>query len=96
MGIGRSPVHVSRQILREEEDDEAEEYGCPDGSMIAGDQRTVFVDELPEDKATAEEEASHHIAIATLYEVDDLEPFISFPATEQQHDETDKVGYRMR
>ena len=52
----------------------------------------VIIDKLTEDKTNTEEETAHHVAIAALYEVDDLQSLPGFPAAEQQHDQADEVG----
>ena len=52
----------------------------------------IPIDILTEDKSDAEKEASHHVAIATLYEVDDLQSLPGLPTAEQEHDETNEVG----
>ena len=52
----------------------------------------VFLDKLAEDESAAEEETTHHIAIAALNEIDDAQTFVCLPAAEQEHDQADEVG----
>ena len=65
--IGGAPVHIGRQVLREEIDDDGEGDRQPDAGVVVGHHRLVSIHELSEDEAAAEEEAAHHVAIATLY-----------------------------
>ena len=79
---GGTPVHIGGQVFREEEDDNAEEQGGPDIGIVPGNQTTIVVDVLSENKAHTEEETTHQVAIAALHEIDDLQPFPCFPAAE--------------
>ena len=93
---GGSPVHVGSQVFREEPDDEAKEQGGRNGEIMTRHQLVIIIDKLTEDKADAEEKTAHHIAIATLYEIDDFQTFPGLPAAEQQHNQTDKEGCHSR
>ena len=89
---GRTPVHVGRQVFREEQHDDGEENGRQDGRQMIGDELTVLVGILSEDEPTAEEETTHQVAIASLNEGNDLQAFVGLPPTEQQHDNTNDIG----
>lgn len=93
---GGSPVHVGSQVFREEPDDEAKEQGGSNGEIMTRHQLVIIIDKMTEDKADAEEKTAHHIAIATLYEIDDFQTFPGLPAAEQQHNQTDKEGCHSR
>ena len=88
----RAPVHISRQIFREEPHDDTKEDGDGDGYRMTGGDLAIAVGILSEDEADAKEETAHHIAIAALYEVDDFQALPRLPAAEQQHDEADEIG----
>ena len=62
--------------------------------MITGHPLVISVDKLSEDKTAAEKEASHHVAIPSLYECYNSEPLVSLPTTKYEHQEADEVGSR--
>ena len=51
----------------------------------------VGSDELSEDKANAEEETAHHLAVAPLDDVDDFEARPGLPGAEEEHEEADEI-----
>ena len=56
-----------------------------------GYQIAISLCKLPEDKSYAEEEASHHVAISSLYEIDYFQSLTGLPSAEQEHDKADKI-----
>ena len=94
LGEGRTPVHIGSEVFREEKHDDAKEQGRPNVGIVSGHQSAIAIDILSEDETYAEEETAHHVAIAALYEIDDLQPLPRLPAAEQQHDEADEVRCR--
>ena len=92
LGVGRTPVHVGREVLGEEEDDDGGYDRRPDVGITAVDETVIVIDELAEDKTTAEEETTHHVAVAPLYEIHHLQTLVGLPGTKQQHDHADEVG----
>ena len=89
---GGTPVHVGREVLREEEDDDGKEERCPETRHVLRYPLAVGSDELPEDETNAEEETAHHLTVATLYEVDHLQTFPGLPGAEEEHEEADQIG----
>ena len=87
-----TPVHVGCEILREKVYHSCKEQGCPESGMTAHDLCTVGSYELSENKANAKEKAAHHLSIAPLYDIYDLQSFPGFPGTEQEHEYADEVG----
>ena len=88
---GRAPVHVGCEILREKVYHSCKEQGCPESGMTAHDLCTVGSYELSENKANAKEKAAHHLAVASLYDINDLQTFPGLPATEQEHEYADQA-----
>ena len=89
---GGAPVHIGCQILREEENDDAEEQCRPYVCIIVGHPSLPAVNILSEDESHAEEETAHHVTVAALNEINYLQPLPGLPTAEQQHDDTDKIG----
>ena len=92
LGIGRAPVHVSRQVFGEHVDDDGEDQRHRERDIQTGCRVLIAYDELSEDESTAEEETSHHVAIAALNEIGDTQTLVGLPATEQEHQQTDEIG----
>lgn len=88
----RAPVHVGCKVFREEEYHRSKEQGEPESGIVAHDLMAVGLDILSEDKANAEEEAAHHLAVAPLYDIHHLQSFPGLPGAEQEHEEADEIG----
>ena len=56
---GRTPVHVGREVLREDEYDGSKEQGRPESEHLLRDYPSVGGYMLLEDKADAKEETAH-------------------------------------
>ena len=56
---GRTPVHVGREVFREEEDNAGKEQGRPESEHLLRDYPSVGRYMLLEDKADAKEETAH-------------------------------------
>ena len=66
---GRTPVHVGREVFREEEDNAGKEQGRPESEHLLRHHLSVGGYMLLEDKADAKEETAHHLTIAALYKI---------------------------
>ena len=56
---GRTPVHVGREVFREEEDNAGKEQGRPESEHLLRDYPSVGGYMLLEDKSDAKEETAH-------------------------------------
>ena len=88
---GRPPVHVGCEVFREEEYHCSKDQRDPEPGVVAHDLFAVGLDILAEDKADAEEEATHHLAVATLDDIHYFQAFPGLPGAEQEHEEADEV-----
>ena len=87
-----TPVHVGREILEEKVYHNCKDQRYPKSGVIAHDMCAVDAHILSEDKTYAKEKAAHHLSIAPLYDIYDLQSFPGFPGTEQEHEYADEVG----